>query len=280
MFNSSVSPDSSALTFQTTASDAQTYHTQDSLDFSSSPIPRTPSVVVPSLIRRPKTQPRTQRTANLILHNLKSYPLMIQHHNDLPPFIHKSLISSNFEDADMESLTNCLSLVHMLNGGGQAGRKLFWKNVQMECERLSAEHLNLSKWELLSAIQALTMLGVVYRVLNMLIYFDPAAMCYLPDDLVLAPLPARRQLWEAGDESAWRGKRHKGPPGAQVSFGLAAGGEVVRLDEGRLSCGDACVSPRRASDAAGPDPSPGWEEWCSGMDGFGGLVMLAASLLG
>lgn len=116
-------------------------------------------------------------------------------------------------------------------------------------------------------------------MVNMLIYFDPAAMCHLPDDLVLAPLPARKQLWEATDESAWRDERHKGPPGAQVSFGLTAGGEVVRLDEGRLSCGDAWVSPRRAS-GAGTDPSLGWEEWCSGMDGFGGLVMLAASLLG
>lgn len=64
---------------------------------------------------------------------------MIQRHNELPPFIHKNLISSSVEDSDMEPLTNCLSLVHMLNGGGQAGRKLFWKNVQMECERLSAE---------------------------------------------------------------------------------------------------------------------------------------------
>lgn len=139
IFNSSLSPDSSTLTFEATASAARTYQTQESFDFSSSPIPRTPTIVVPSLIRRPKTQPRTQRTANLILHNLKSYLLMIQRHNDLPPFIHKSFISSSVEDADMEPLTNCLSLVHMLNGGGQAGRKLFWKNVQMECERLSAE---------------------------------------------------------------------------------------------------------------------------------------------
>lgn len=127
------------MTFQTTASAAQSDQTQDSLDFSSPSIPRTPSIVARSLIRRPKTQPRTQRTANLILHNLKSYPLMIQRHNDLPPFIHRSLVSSSVEDADMEPLTNCLSLVHMLNGGGQAGRKLFWKNMQMECEHLSAE---------------------------------------------------------------------------------------------------------------------------------------------
>lgn len=120
---------------------------------------------------------------------------------------------------------------------------------------------------------------MVYRVVNMLIYFDPAAMCPLPDDLVLAPLPARRQLWEAGDESAWRIESHRGAAGAQVSFGLTRGGEVVRLEEGRLSCGDAWVSQDRTSDA-GTGSSAGWEEWCSGIDGFGGLVMLAASLLG
>lgn len=114
----------------------------------------------------------------------------------------------------------------------------------------------------------------------MLIYFDPAAMCPLPDDLIMAPLPARRQLWEASEESVWKMESRRGPPGAQASFGLTGGGEIVRLDEDRLSCGDAWVPSSRASGAAEPDPSLGWEEWCSGMDGFGGLVMLAASLLG
>lgn len=84
-------------------------------------------------------QAGTQRIANLILHNLKSYPLMIRRHNDLPPFIHKGLLSSSFEDACMEPLTNCLSLVHMINDGLQTSRKLFWRNVRMECERLSEE---------------------------------------------------------------------------------------------------------------------------------------------
>ena len=70
----------------------------------------------------------------------------------------------------------------------------------------------------------------------MLIYFDPAAMCPLPDDLIMAPLPARRQLWEASDESAWEMESRRGSPGAHESFGLTGGGEVVRLDEGRPSC--------------------------------------------
>lgn len=123
---------------------------------------------------------------------------------------------------------------------------------------------------------------MIYRVVNMVFYFDPVAMCQLPDDLILAPLPARRQLWEAGDESAWRTANCRGPPGTGDSFGLGADGEVVRLDEGRLSCDDAWVSRSRASNA-GTAPSccvASWEKWCSGADGFGGLVMFAASLVG
>lgn len=123
---------------------------------------------------------------------------------------------------------------------------------------------------------------MVYRVVNMLIHFEPAAMCDLPKDLVLAPLPARRQLWEAGDEFSWKVEARK-KPGVQTSFGLAADGELVELDEGRLSCSDAWLSYQSSN----PDPtcrnpskySASWEEWCSGIDGFGGLVMLAASLI-
>lgn len=39
----------------------------------------------------------------------------------------------------MESLINCISLVHMINSGVQGNRKLFWKNVRLECERMYAE---------------------------------------------------------------------------------------------------------------------------------------------
>lgn len=137
--NSSLSLETSTLTFQPTTFAAQTYLTPGSLDFSSPPIPTTPTIAVRSLIHRPNAQLGTQRTAKLILHNLKSYPLMIQCHNGLPPFIHSSLVSASDEDAHMEPLTNCLSLVLMLNGGAQASRKLFWKNVRMEFERLSVE---------------------------------------------------------------------------------------------------------------------------------------------
>lgn len=101
-------------------------------------IPMTPGAVR-SMIRRPRTQTAAQRVSNLISHTLKSYPLMLLRSNTLPPFIHPSMITSENENAHMEPLTNCLSLVHMISTGIQTSRKLFWKNVRMECERLSEE---------------------------------------------------------------------------------------------------------------------------------------------
>lgn len=104
----------------------------------------------------------------------------------------------------------------------------------------------------------------------MLVYFEPAAMCDLQTDLILAPLPGKKQLWEAGDEFAWKAESEK-EPGVQTAFALAANGELVKLDEGQLFCSDEALLYKPLG--------TNWEEWCSGMDGFGGLVMLAASLV-
>lgn len=112
----------------------------------------------------------------------------------------------------------------------------------------------------------------------MLVYFEPVNMCTLQADLILAPLPAKKQLWEAGDEVVWKAESER-EPGAQTAFGLAANGELVKLDEGQLYCSDA-VLLHKSSDARPPSRSIAyWEEWCSGIDGLGGLVMLAASLI-
>jgi hypothetical protein len=112
----------------------------------------------------------------------------------------------------------------------------------------------------------------------MLVYFEPAALCDLPTTLILAPLPAKKQLWEAGDEFVWKAESER-EPGAQTAFGLAANGELVKLDEGQLHCSDTMLL-YKSLDARTPSVSAAnWEEWCSGMDGFGGLVMLAASLI-
>ena len=70
----------------------------------------------------------------------------------------------------------------------------------------------------------------------MLVFFEPAAMCDLQTDLVLAPLPARKQLWEAKDESAWKTENER-DHGAQNAFGLAANGDLVALEEDQMFCG-------------------------------------------
>lgn len=91
-----------------------------------------------TLIQRPRM--KTGRVAQLTLHTLRSYPLMMLRDGTLPPFIHPLLASSEYEDdKDVEPLTNCRSLVHMISSGVQGSRKLFWRNVRLECERLIHE---------------------------------------------------------------------------------------------------------------------------------------------
>jgi len=113
----------------------------------------------------------------------------------------------------------------------------------------------------------------------MIVYFEPAALCDLQTDLILAPLPTRKQLWEAGDEFTWKAESER-EPGAQTDFGLAANGELVKLDEGQsYGCHEVLLHKSLGSRTQSRNTA-NWEEWCSGMDGFGGLVMLAASLIG
>jgi hypothetical protein len=128
-------------------------------------------------------------------------------------------------------------------------------------------------------------LAVIYRILNKLIFFGPAAMCDMPAEFVIAPLPAKRQLWEAKNAEEWKLQSQK-EVREQVSYALAVDGEIVKLNQRRLSCRDAWLpySPfdeetasqdheRRTSSSA-----TWWPEWCSGMDSMGGLIMLAASM--
>ncbi len=112
----------------------------------------------------------------------------------------------------------------------------------------------------------------------MLVYFDPALMCDLQVDLVLAPLPGKKQLWEARDQFSWKAENEK-EPRHQTDFGLAANGDLVQLQPGQSYCHHAMLlykSPDSKDSSGSPD---NWEEWCSGMDGFGGLIMLAASFI-
>lgn len=112
----------------------------------------------------------------------------------------------------------------------------------------------------------------------MLVYFEPAAMCNMPTDLLIAPLPAKKQLWEADDEHRWKAQNAT-TPDIQTLFGLAADGELVKLDGTRSYCVDATVHFNTLDTRSNSGITAEWEEWCSGMDGFGGLIMLAASSL-
>ncbi|KAL5003765.1 hypothetical protein BDV10DRAFT_154126 [Aspergillus recurvatus] len=119
--------------------------------------------------------------------------------------------------------------------------------------------------------------SIIYRIVNMLTYFQPAARCDLPTDLVLAPLPAKKPLWEANDWTEWKTELQKEPRIQQTAFGLATTGELVRLVQGHGQ--DGRISHLALDAATVSRSAANWEEWCSGMDGFGGLVMLAASLV-
>ncbi|KAJ0412973.1 hypothetical protein BJY00DRAFT_320252 [Aspergillus carlsbadensis] len=155
-------------------------------------------------------------------------------------------------------------------------------------------------------------LAIIYRIINMLVYFEPAARCDLPKDLVFAPLPAKKQLWETADAAAWKQVVARDPKG-QAAFGLGVNGELVKFevhrdqedDEGvedgngyRDSGGGTAGRKARgkgkvlahhedlllqtSTDGEGKRlvrSEAGWEEWCEGTDGFGGIVLLVASMV-
>ncbi|KAK3196100.1 hypothetical protein K4F52_000968 [Lecanicillium sp. MT-2017a] len=298
-------------------------------------IPMMPALNQPSIFHRQYTNVASQRVSQLILQTLKSYPLMMLRQKTPPPFIHPHLLIDTTTN-DMEAWHNCMSLVHMMNGGIHGSRKLFWRNVRMECDRFCEQYLQLNKWELLAAMQALAVYAIVrleegdkdhynvdalllravtvisirlmavdttscstpsdmlsqdtswknwimeesrrrlcvlFQIVNMLVYFEPASMCEADGDVILAPLPAQKLLWEASDEHSWKLKGET-EADAQREFGLAKNGLLVRMDEGAASerLGGWDVGAISSSTAK-------WNEWCSGMDGIGGLVMLAASLI-
>lgn len=111
----------------------------------------------------------------------------------------------------------------------------------------------------------------------MLVY-QPVALCDLKPELILAPLPAKKHLWETGDAMAWKAEIEREPE-AQTDFALAANGELVKLAEDQLYCGTA-AAPSKSLDARTSSTGiENWQEWCLGMDGFGALVMLTASLI-
>lgn len=160
-------------------------------------------------------------------------------------------------------------------------------------------------------LTAVNRLCALFQIINLLVLFEPADQCVAEGEVLLAPLPAQKLLWEARDEHAWQRDGVMEP--AHIKFGLTRRGQLVKLGGGG---GEGAVDTKVSSSTVGrhdttataamvatttmtmaPGPSSGpvvvvvaaqatgastvlkWNEWCSGMDGIGNLVMLAASLI-
>ncbi|KAF2803588.1 uncharacterized protein BDZ99DRAFT_399578 [Mytilinidion resinicola] len=105
---------------------------------------------------------------------------------------------------------------------------------------------------------------VIARMLNMLVEMGQAVTCSSLPGFALVPLPSKKVLWEAPNEEVWQ-KEFESTLRAREIFGVTTEGRLVRLMQD--------MSGITATNAE-------WEDWYAGSDGFGSLVMLAASLLG
>ncbi|KAF2497815.1 hypothetical protein BU16DRAFT_559543 [Lophium mytilinum] len=105
---------------------------------------------------------------------------------------------------------------------------------------------------------------IIARILNLLVDMGHSLTCSSLPGFILVPLPSKKVLWEAPNEEVWQ-KEFETTLRAREIFGVTTEGRLVRLvqEMNRITATNA-----------------EWEEWYAGSDGFGSLVMLAASLLG
>lgn len=253
--------------------------------------------------------------------------------NVMPPFVHTGILTHSSDNDDWEALRTCQLLVYMLHDPSPAAKRLFWKNVRWECERVCKGAANANMRQLLAALQALLVyvlirigqpgphednldvllvrtvimaathfnyhmsfisfqsssppnwenwilaesalrICVTYQVLNMLVYFEPAAMC----DLKAAPLalPAKRQCWEAPNEFVWKNVRSS-DANAGESFAMTGDGQILRLGYDQACHGKNPLDVK--AEPMGLVQEPTWDEWSANTDSLGELAMLAASLI-
>jgi hypothetical protein len=112
----------------------------------------------------------------------------------------------------------------------------------------------------------------------MLFTTDGVEACLLYGGFLIAPLPTRKQLWEARDAHHWQLERQKGIEDSSV-FGIKIGGQMAKFSDFI----DAEVTQKNIVLAQPQEPTEResdehWTQWCSCMDQLGALVMLAASL--
>lgn len=109
----------------------------------------------------------------------------------------------------------------------------------------------------------------------MLFSTDPAAACTLLDGFLISPLPSHKQLWEARDETEWAARKGLGSH-SETTYGIRPGGRMGKLQTNSVIL--STISELSWEQPTESESNIHWQEWSSGMDGLGALIMLAASL--
>ncbi|KAJ6783161.1 hypothetical protein PWT90_03732 [Aphanocladium album] len=143
LYGMSFSPTTSADSEASTLSSGSWLSLQRAMFAPKPQIRKPPTFRMMFIAHREPADMATRRISQLTLRTLKSYPLMIIHQKNTPPFLHPTYLKTITDDG-LESWNNCMSLVYMANSKIPGSRKLFWRS-----------YLELSKWELLATMQSL-----------------------------------------------------------------------------------------------------------------------------
>jgi hypothetical protein len=98
-------------------------------------IPSMPTYNLRSFRQNPALKGGGLTTAMLMIRVLSMYPVMMQNPDALPPFIHPTSLC----DTAAQPLITCVSLMQMVSICAPGSKRLLWKNVRMECERMQIE---------------------------------------------------------------------------------------------------------------------------------------------
>ncbi|GAM91399.1 hypothetical protein ANO11243_094490 [Dothideomycetidae sp. 11243] len=114
----------------------------------------------------------------------------------------------------------------------------------------------------------------------MVFFFEPALLCNIhAESLLLAPLPAEKAIWEAGDAHTW-GNLQGQASESRPTFAVTELGELVNIDggeEGRHRVASKSFHSSLGPRIRGRKTAADWEKWIAKMDSLGALVVLAAS---
>ena len=111
---------------------------QDSVFMPKISYPVDPYYCPPAFQPRMTTKAASQSSAIMLTRLLHSYPKMMLQRDRRPPFIHPQCYPCGNEDISRikESLANCTSLVQIFVTGPQESKRLLWKTIRLESQRL------------------------------------------------------------------------------------------------------------------------------------------------